>query len=160
MANSSFQLARIPHPSAPESVLAPPEELTGHRLPDAQSLCLSNHEPLPTHHCFSNHESLPTNHCLYPTPPCLRHPPPIFLPHPLPPAPPSHAFLLPIGYSLFPAFTHPLIVSGPHPRMPFCETVEPSESITCSHSFTVSQSRNLVFVFLSQICRIDDVLTR
>jgi hypothetical protein len=55
-------------------------------------------------------------------------PPPVFLPHPPTPRPPPPCFSVPrflvplVPRSLF--FTHPPILRGPHPPMPFCETVK------------------------------------
>ncbi len=132
MANSSFQLVRIPHPQSgagacPEQsrrVPAPPQRLTGQRIPatscrlPATGSCPPSivHDPPITVFLITNRDSpitafLTTNHYplttaftppphqIGPTPPILQTPPP----HQIRPTPPS---------------------SRPHPPMPVCETVK------------------------------------
>jgi hypothetical protein len=68
----------------------------------------------------ANHTPSSTESCLSAPPPYASgtHPP-VSLSHPLPLPLRSLHFLLPIGYSLFPALTHPLLPVFAPPPYPF-----------------------------------------
>jgi len=122
-----------------------------------------NHDPLTTglraflttDHCSptTKFPAVPTtNH--YPLTTVFTHPP-VLCTHPLTPASPVPAFLIPDPGSLTPVFTPPPHTFRTPPPMPFCETVKLWSLLNQQLASTVSQFHSLTVLFFrssSQFC--------